>query len=78
MEYSELKQIFQEWKRTSTREDLTAHIILTEDSFAKEYPLLSRTYRDRSDNKRLRHRMISRSIFTCCLTETSILVVLLA
>ena len=51
MEYRELKRIFQELKRTSPREDLTAHIIFTEDSFAKEYPLLSRTYRFDSDNK---------------------------
>ena len=34
MNYSEVKQIFQELKRTSPKEDLTAHIIFTEDSFA--------------------------------------------
>ena len=32
MTYAELKQIFQELKRKSPREDLTAHIIFTEDS----------------------------------------------
>ncbi len=30
MVYTELKQVFQELKRTSPREDLTAHIIFTE------------------------------------------------
>ncbi len=44
MDYAELKQIFWELKRTSPREDLTAHIIFTEDSFDKPYSLLSRTY----------------------------------
>jgi hypothetical protein len=48
MEYRELKRIFQELKRTSPREDLT---IFTEDSFATQHPLLSRTYRFDSDNK---------------------------
>ena len=31
MNYSELKQIFRELKATSPRDDLTAHIIFTED-----------------------------------------------
>ncbi|MBD5149024.1 MAG: hypothetical protein HDT18_01290, partial [Oscillibacter sp.] len=51
MNYSELKEIFQELKRTSPKEDLTAHIIFTEDSFDKPYSLLSRTYLISSDNK---------------------------
>ena len=44
MNYSELKRIFRELKGTFPRDDLTAHVIFTEDSFAKQYPLLSRTY----------------------------------
>ena len=71
MVYTELKQVFQELKRTSPREDLTAHIIFTEDSFAAQYPLLSRTYRFNSDNKGFRPRMFSNSIFAYCLDKTS-------
>ena len=71
MVYTELKQIFQELKRTSPREDLTAHIIFTEDSFAAKYPLLSRTYLVSSDNKGFRPRMFSNSIFAYCLDKTS-------
>ena len=51
MNHSELKEIFRELKRNAPNDNLTAHIIFTEGSFAKEYPLLSRTYRFSSDNK---------------------------
>ena len=71
MDYRELKNIFQELKRTSPREDLTAHIIFTEDSFASPYPLLSRTYSVSSDNKAYRPNMFSKSIFAYCLDPTS-------
>ena len=71
MTYIELKEIFQELKRTSPREDLTAHIIFTEDSFASQYPLLSRTYLVSSDNKAFWSRMGGRSIFAYCLDPTS-------
>ena len=71
MNYSEVKQIFQELKRTSPKDDLTAHIIFTEDSFDKEYPLLSRTYRVSSDNKMFWPNMFSNSIFAYCLDVTS-------
>ena len=71
MKYSELKQIFRELKATSPRDDLTAHIIFTEDSFAKEYPLLSRTYRFDSDNKAFWPNMGGYSIFGYCLDKTS-------
>ena len=71
MDYSELKKIFQELKRTSPKEDLTAHIIFTEDSFTKEYPLLSRTYRVSSNNNSYWTGLISRSIFAYCLDVTS-------
>ena len=70
MDYSELKKIFQELKRTSPREDLTAHIVFTEDSFTQEYPLLSRTYRVSSNNNGFWPGLISRSIFACCLDGT--------
>ena len=71
MNYSELKRVFRELKATSPRDDLTAHIIFTEDSFATQYPLLSRTYRFYSDNKGFRPRMFSNSIFAYCLDKTS-------
>ncbi len=71
MNYSELKQIFQDLKRNSPREDLTAHIIFTVDSFGKEYPLLSRTYRVSSDNKAFWPNMGGYSIFAYCLDVTS-------
>ena len=71
MNYSELKQIFRELKATAPRDDLTAHIIFTEDSFGKPYPLLSRTYRISSDNKVFWSNMGGYSIFACCLDKTS-------
>ncbi|MBD5160804.1 MAG: hypothetical protein HDT14_02040 [Oscillibacter sp.] len=71
MNYSELKKIFQELKRTSPRENLTAHIIFTEDSFDRPYPLLSRTYLVSSDNKGFYPHMFSNSIFAYCLDVTS-------
>lgn len=71
MDYAELKQIFRELKRTSPRDDLTAHIIFTEDSFATQYPLLSRTYCISSDNKAFWPNMGGYSIFGYCLDKTS-------
>ena len=71
MNYSELKQIFRELKATSPKENLTAHIILTEDSFATQYPLLNRTYCVSSGNKAFWPNMGGYSIFGYCLDETS-------
>ena len=71
MNYSGLKQIFRELKHTSPKEDLTAHIIFTEDSFATQYPLLSRTYCFNSDNKAFWPNMGGYSIFAYCLDKTS-------
>ena len=71
MNYSEIKQIFQELNRAAPKEKLTAHLIFTEDSFAKEYPLLSRTYPVSSDNNGFWHGLISRSIFAYCLDAAS-------
>ena len=56
---------------TSPRDDLTAHIIFTEDSFRKPYSLLSRTYRISSDNKAFWPNMGGYSIFAYCLDVTS-------
>ena len=71
MDYAEVKQIFRQLKRASPKEDLTAHIIFTEDSFAKGYPLLSRTYCFNSDNKAFWPNMGGYSIFAYCLDKTS-------
>lgn len=70
MTYSELKQIFRNLKRNSPKEDLTAHIIFTEDSFDKPYSLLSRTYSVNSDNKAFLPNMGGYSIFASCLDGT--------
>lgn len=67
MTYSELKQIFRNLKRNFPKEDLTAHIIFTEDSFDKPYSLLSRTYSVNSDNKAFLPNMGGYSIFASCL-----------
>lgn len=71
MNYKELKRVFRELKQTSPKENLTAHIIFTEDSFAKPYSLLSRTYRFSSDNKAFWPNMGSYSLFAYCLDTTS-------
>lgn len=70
MRYSELKQIFQKFKLDHPKDDLTAHIIFTEDSFDKQYPLLSRTYSFTSDNKAFLPNMGGYSIFGYCLDGT--------
>ncbi|MBD5098381.1 MAG: hypothetical protein HDT35_02330 [Clostridiales bacterium] len=66
-----MKQVFRELKRNSPREDLTAHIIFTEDSFARLYPLLSRTYSVSSDNKAFWPSMGGYSVFAYCLDKVS-------
>ena len=71
MTYAEIKQTFQKLKRDTPREDLTAHIIFTVDSFAASYSLLSRTYSVSSDNKAFWSRMGGRSIYAYCLDKTS-------
>ena len=71
MTYRELKGAFCDLKQKSPKDNLTAHIIFTEDSFAEPYPLLSRTYHVSSDNKGFWPRMFSRSIFAYCLDVTS-------
>ena len=71
MEYTELKRIFQKLKADAPRENLTAHIIFTEDSFDDPYPLLSRTYLVSSDNKAFWSSMFSHSIFAYCLVRLS-------
>ena len=70
MEYEHLKQIFRGLNCDSPMEELTAHIIFTEDSFTKPYPLLSRTYSLSSDNKAFWPNMSGYSIFACCLDGT--------
>lgn len=71
MTYAEVKQVFRELKQNSPKEDLTAHITFTEDSFTKSYSLLSRTYCFSSDNKAFWPNMGGYSIFAYCLDKTS-------
>ncbi len=70
MIYRELKKLFQELKQTKPIEILTAHIVFTEDNFAKKYPLLSRTYRINSDEKVFWPSMAGYSLFGYCLDGT--------
>ena len=71
MDYIELKQIFQDLKQKSPDENLTAHVIFTEDSFSIPYPLLSRTYQFSSHNRVFQTRMNGSSIYAYCLDRTS-------
>lgn len=71
MEYKELKQIFQDLKQKSPGENLTAHVIFTEDSFSMPYPLLSRTYQFSSHNRAFQTHMNGYSIYAYCLDQTS-------
>lgn len=71
MDYAELKRTFQDLKQAHPREDLTAYIIFTEDSFRTPYPFLSRTYLVSSDNKAFWPRMGGYSIFAYCLDKAS-------
>ena len=70
MTYAEVKHYFRDLKLNTPREDLTAHIIFTEDSFDETYPLLSRTYTFTSDNKAFWSRLGGYSIFASCLDGT--------
>lgn len=70
MTYKDLKQTFRKLKQDSPKEDMTAHIIFTADSFTKPYPLLSRTYWLSSDNKAFWPHMGGYSIFGYCLDGT--------
>ena len=70
MTYHELKETFCDLKQKSPRDDLTAHIIFTEDTFDEKYSLMSRTYRITSDNKGF-WSQFSNSIFAYCLDVTS-------
>ena len=70
MTYRQLKEIFCDLKQKAPKDNLTAHIIFTEDSFAEPYPLLGRTYCISSDNKGF-WSQFSNSIFAYCLDVTS-------
>ena len=71
MTYAEVKQVFRALKQDSPKEDLTAHITFTEDSFITPYSLLSRTYLVNSDNKAFWPNMGGYSIFAYCLDKNS-------
>ncbi len=70
MKYNDLKKAFQELKCSFPKEDMTAHIVFTKDSFDKSYSLLSRTYSFSSNNKAFWSHMGSHSIFAYCLDST--------
>ena len=70
MTYHELKETFCDLKQRSPKEDLTAHVVFTEDSFAEPYSLLGRTYSFNSNNNGFWPGKFSRSIFAYCLDGT--------
>ena len=49
--YQQLCKLFRSHEEKRPKDHLTAHIVFTEDSFTKKYPLESRTYVVSSDNK---------------------------
>ena len=71
MTYPELKTIFLDWNSSSPHGDLTAHVVFTEDSFDRPYPLIGRTYRISSDNKAFRPDACGYSVFAWCLDPSS-------
>ena len=70
MTYHELKETFCDLKQKFPKDDLTAHIVFTADSFAEPYSLLSRTYSFNSNNNGFWPGKFSRSIFAYCLDGT--------
>ena len=70
MNYGRLKHIFRQLKLEKPKENLTAHIVFTEDSFDILYSLLSRTYAFSSDNKAFWSKLGGYSIFASCLDGT--------
>lgn len=71
MTYKELKDEFCKLKYVHPIVTLTAHMIFTEESFEKGYPLLNRTYRITSDEKAFWPRMMGYSVFGNCLDGTN-------
>ena len=67
MKYKNLKAAFQRLKKNYPQDNLTAHIIFTEDSFPQKYTLLKRTYRVSSNNKAFYPHTGGYSIFGSCL-----------
>ena len=70
MEYRKLKETFRELNDKTPAAKLTAHIVFTEDSFDKPYPLISRSYVFTSDNKAFCSWMGGYSIFAYGLDGT--------
>lgn len=70
MDYSELKRAFHKWVKEHPKTDLTAHIVLTEDSYPKQYSRLSRSYKVSVHNKALWPGLGGYSIFASCLDGT--------
>ena len=70
--YCVLAQIFREHEKYNPSEHLTAHIVFTEDSFAKPYSLQSRAYIVSSNNKAFQPGLNGYSIFGSCLDGTDV------
>ena len=72
--YAKLREIFYDHEATRPTQHLTAHIVFTEDSFTKAYPLESRTYEISSNNKAFIPGMGGYSIYGSSLDGTDICV----
>ena len=68
--YAQLTNIFRAHEATGPKESLTAHIVFTEDSFDKLWPLESRTYIVTSRNKAYMPNMGGYSVFGYSLDGT--------
>ena len=68
--FAELTALFRKHESTNPEKHLKAHIVYTEDSFIKKYPLKSRTYVISSNNRAFQPGKISNSIYGNCLDGT--------
>ena len=70
MTYAELCKLFRKHEEKNPEEHLTARIIITKDSFTKEYTEEQRTYEFSSRNKAFEPNMGGYSIFGSCIDGT--------
>lgn len=68
MTYPELRNLFIEHNKEHLGETVTAYIVFSESNWPDcNYPLQSRTYEVRSDNKAFRSSCCSTSLFGSCM-----------
>lgn len=69
MTYNEMKKYFREYNKTHNHieEAINGYIVITQDSFNREYTEEERTYEISSDNKAFIPGMLGYSIYGNCL-----------